>query len=151
MKPDKCLKADEFRGTVGEGENAIEIAWKNNAQSRLDGDAKKLKTTSDRVKAVTEHLVYHSALRLKKPTSYILGALNDTTTSARTGLSTPDPLHTTVTFRPGKLIAHIYVGNCGEGETAFDNLTVEGESVVDPDKREQVESLSIGTYPKFSY
>ncbi|KAI2026246.1 hypothetical protein LOZ48_005127, partial [Ophidiomyces ophidiicola] len=131
MQPDKCLKVDEFSGTIGEGENAVEIKWKDKAQDRLTNNAEQLATTRDLVKAIAEHLAYHAALRLKKPKAVILSGLNNTTTNVKTGVVSADLLHATVSFKPGKLVAHIYVGNCGEGETAFDNLTVDGESVVD--------------------
>ncbi|KAI1920172.1 hypothetical protein LOZ65_004207 [Ophidiomyces ophidiicola] len=166
MQPDKCLKVDEFSGTIGEGENAVEITWKDKAQDRLTDNAEQLATTRDRVKAIAEHLAYHTALRLKKPKAVILytqhfhiyismetklifsrNGLNNTTTNIKTGVVSADLLHVTVSFKPGKFVAHIYVGNCGEGETAFDNLTVDGESVVDGRVNCLIKSLSVGTYP----
>lgn len=42
----------------------------------------------------------------------------------------PDPDHISLVMKSGGWKVHVYFDNIGHGPTAFDNLTVKGESVV---------------------
>lgn len=76
---------------------------------------------------------------------------HDYSVDSKTGAQHPDGLHVSAGLSGGtggRSDAHIYLGGLGSGVTAYDNMYIEGESVMRKAKGGKVldTSLSVGNY-----
>ncbi|KAK2758827.1 hypothetical protein FQN54_003519 [Arachnomyces sp. PD_36] len=138
-----CLAADCYEGTI----NGIQVEWHGNAKMRLEAHAAAKSGDPQTLKAATEHFSYESAVRLGRTSMTIMGAMHSTTTNILTGVPVADEVHISVTFKPGNMKVHVYLDNVTEGPTAFDDVTVKGESVVKRNQTAPDPTLSTGSYP----
>ncbi|KAK2798276.1 hypothetical protein FQN50_008881 [Emmonsiellopsis sp. PD_5] len=125
--------------------DGIHVEWADNAKTRLDEKAKDLRGNPTTAKAATEHLAHSCAKRLGKDRIRILGTFHNTTTFL--GQTRPDDYHVSIVVKPGQWKVHIYVDGLADGPTAFDNLTIKGESIMKPKITVRDPTLSIGDLP----
>lgn len=149
-----CLDENCYDGKI----NGIKLIWGPTAKGRLPQDAAKLGVAEATLKAVTEQLNYLSARRLGCAQVNILGAPHAFTTNSSTGSSKEDLDHVSGQFsaargdgpaRKGRYKVHVYLKNVGVGKTAYDNVGVAGERVVQKNKGPDMlrRDLCKGDYP----
>lgn len=149
-----CLGENEFTGNL----HGIQLIWGPTAITRLPQDADKLGVPQRTLKSLTENFNYLCARRLGCDQVNILGAPHAFTTNSSTGSSKVDLDHVSGQFsaarpdglaRKGRYKVHVYLNNVGVGKTAYDNVGVDGERVVQKNKGPDTlrRDLCKGKYP----
>ncbi|KAI0542248.1 hypothetical protein GGR58DRAFT_453222 [Xylaria digitata] len=150
-----CLEEGIYDGEVDE----VRVIWGPTAKSRLPQDAENLGVAEATLKALTEHFLYASAKRIGCAQVNILGAPHEFTTNSATGASQDDKDHISGQFsaalsnglaQKGRYKVHVYLTGEGTGETAYDDVKVAGERVMQKNKGHPDTlrvDLSTGTYP----
>ncbi|KAF2816701.1 uncharacterized protein BDZ99DRAFT_471910 [Mytilinidion resinicola] len=138
------LAANVYDASIG----TIRVRWGLAAQQRLLTEAANKGILVDTMKALTKHFTYLIAVRVGAVTAVIKSPPKDFSVDSLIKAQCSGHEHITAELT-GKKKAHVYLTGKGSGATAYDNMSMSGESIMTSQGAAGYAidaSLSTGTY-----